>query len=573
MPAKSQPVKKDGTWSWRKQVRGHQLYVGGHPTKAAAEAAMQKELKLYGGPQPPFGKGPFKTTLAEALFAFAPRHLRRLKGARQECQRINRYLRLAGLPTFELEPLQAAQEVELTEAEERLDAMETDRRRGYRAKRKVSAANPAESDQGPSDATAAPQNGQPAKAKPRRKVQVYFKVKAVPPAPNQERPIPKCLRAHRASQEAATEGSDKMRRILAHTTMAEVSRHQMQELVDQMTAEVAAATVGLERALLRRLFNYARVVWHWTEPYDNPATQLEMPVIDNVRDRTMSVDEEALMDEALRSCRDQRIGPLTKLLTETAMRTSEPLLHALWKDVNWDARLLRLKDGKNKSRYVPLSERAVQALRELQALSDGKPDSPVATLTYEALKASWIRTCVRAGLEDLQLYDLRRTGATRVALEFGNIFLVQALTGHKTIQMAMRYTKTGARDLVNAWNTKKAREQAMADLAGRGHKADQSAPIAAQVEPATLSSAAPTAATGQVAPMTNPLTNPIPNPMTAAMPSGWAVQSWSMPSYGFSLKPSAPAVPAAPVEPPAPPAAESLPSNVIEGHFTRRRTA
>ncbi len=75
MPAESKPVKKDGTWSWRKQVRGHQLYVSGHPTKAAAEAAMQKELKLYGGPQPPFGKGPFKTTVAEALFAFAKRHL------------------------------------------------------------------------------------------------------------------------------------------------------------------------------------------------------------------------------------------------------------------------------------------------------------------------------------------------------------------------------------------------------------------------------------------------------------------------------------------------------------------
>lgn len=565
MPAESKPVKKDGTWSWRKQVRGHQLYVSGHPTKAAAEAAMQKELKLYGGPQPPFGKGPFKTTVAEALFAFAKRHLPRLKGARQECQRINRYLRLAGLPTYELEPVQTVQVIELTEAEERLEAMETDRRRGYRSKRQRSAANSSEAEQGPSDATVSAKNGPSTNAKPRRKVPVYFTVKVVPPAPNQERPIPKCLRTHRANQEAATEGSDKMRRILAHTKMAEVSRYQMQELVDEMTAEVAAATVGLERALLRRLFNYARVVWHWTEPYDNPATQLDMPVIDNVRDRTMSVDEEALMDEALRACRNQLIAPLTKLLTETAMRTSEPLLHALWRDVDWEGRLLRLKDSKNKSRYVPLSARAVQALRELHALSDGKPESPVAAMTYEALKGAWTKACERAGLEDLQLYDLRRTGATRVALEFGNIFLVQALTGHKTIQMAMRYTKTGAKDLVNAWNTKEAREQALADLAGRG---DKSAQIAAQVGPAALSSAAPAAATGVVPPMTSP----IPNPMTAAMPSGWAVQSWSMPSYGFSLKAAVPAMPAAPAAPPPAPAPEPLPSNVIEGDFTRRRT-
>ena len=550
MPAEAKPYLEGSTWSMRKTVRGEPLYVSGKSSAKEAKAAMALMVKQFGGPTRPFAKGPFKTTLGEALHSFALKHLPRLKGAPQECRRINRYMRLAGLPTFEVTKLQTPKEVELTDVEQRLDDMETDRRRGYRSSRKAEKADKAKGSKA----------GQEVK---RKTVNLYYAVKVIPPAPESARRIPNGLHEHRAAQAANTERSDEMRRILANTKMAEVTRYQLQDLVNRMEHESSASTIHLERALLRRFFNYARVCWHWTAPEENPATQLDMPKLDNERNRTMSVDEEALMEEALRECRDQRMAPLAKLLTETAMRTSEPLLHAAWRDVDFESRVLRLTDAKTKSRNVPLSARAVEALRELQALSDGQPDSPVAALTYEALKAAWTRACERAGIEDLQLYDLRRTGATRVALKFGNIFLVQALTGHKTLQMVMRYTKTGARDLVKAWDDLAAQEQAAAD---------KSAQIAAQVAPATLSGVAPTSGTAGAV-------QQLPNPLTASMPAGWAVQSWAMPNYSIAVRPTVPVGAAAPsVQAPAPapaqpPTPAPLPSNVVEGNFARRRTA
>ena len=52
-----------------------------------------------------------------------------------------------------------------------------------------------------------------------------------------------------------------------------------------------AATIGLERAMLRRLFSYAQKNWLWIAPARNLAAGLNLPPIDNVRTRIISNDE------------------------------------------------------------------------------------------------------------------------------------------------------------------------------------------------------------------------------------------------------------------------------------------
>lgn len=47
------------------------------------------------------------------------------------------------------------------------------------------------------------------------------------------------------------------------------------------------------------------------------------------------------------------------------------------------------------------------------------------------------------------MHDLRRTAATRMAMKTGNVLLVKALTGHKTMSMMERYINVGADDVVN----------------------------------------------------------------------------------------------------------------------------
>ena len=193
------------------------------------------------------------------------------------------------------------------------------------------------------------------------------------------------------------------------------------------------------------MFNYAFNTWAWASLKDNPATGLEMPPVANERKRMMSHDEQGLLDAALLECRNTLVAPVLTLLVETAMRASEPLEHARWGDVDWARRVLCLSDGKGGKRDVALSPAALQVLQDLQP---GEPDQRIVSISYNALKKGMERACERAGIKNLHVHDLRRTAATRLALKTGNLFLVKALTGHKTDKMAARYMQVGADDVV-----------------------------------------------------------------------------------------------------------------------------
>ena len=221
----------------------------------------------------------------------------------------------------------------------------------------------------------------------------------------------------------------------------------MQNYMNAMRDEdVAPATMKLEQSLWKVLFNYACTTWGWASLKDNPATRLEMPAVDNERKRMMSHAEQTLLDAALLDCRNALVAPVVTLLRETAMRASEPLEHACWGDVNWERRVLCLRDAKAGSRDVPLSPVALQVLQDL---GPGRPDERIVKISYDALKKGMERACERAGIKNLHLHDLRRTAATRLALKTGNLFLVKALTGHKTDAMAARYMQVGADDVVS----------------------------------------------------------------------------------------------------------------------------
>src|SRR5882672_361685 len=96
------------TWSMRRRLSGHDIYVRGHKSKAAAAKAMAEEVGKLDKRGVPLGLGPHKTCVAQALQDYGRRRLRFKKGARQEADRINRYLRAAGLDTLKITPWEAA---------------------------------------------------------------------------------------------------------------------------------------------------------------------------------------------------------------------------------------------------------------------------------------------------------------------------------------------------------------------------------------------------------------------------------------------------------------------------------
>lgn len=257
----------NGNWSVRMRRAGQDIYVSGCRTKGEAEKAARERLAVIEKKGAPKGKGPERTTLAAALQAFGMAHLPRLKGAEQEARRLNVYLRHAGIETLELKKL-----------------------------------------------------GPDSLAKAR-----YFDVSLAPA--NAARVIPQGLGAHRKKLMTQSANADRVRAVLSTQMVSDISRQDLQDLVDAMVKEgKEAATVGLERALLRRFFNFARSQWNWQLP-DNPATALIMPTIDNEIGRALTEDEQARIEEAMESCRNKLAKPVMTLLRECC--SSAPKADAL----------------------------------------------------------------------------------------------------------------------------------------------------------------------------------------------------------------------------------------------------
>lgn len=390
----AKPYKEGRGWAIRSRYKGEDIYLCGYSTAAAATKAAEAEKQAIDK----FGKatrlGPHRTCLAVAFMDYARERLPFLKGARQDAQRINNYLRACDLPVIHLE-----------------------------------------------EATTEPDSNSVR----------YFDVSFVEEG---DRNIPGSLQAHRAAQVEKGEASTKQRKRIARLMVADVTRHHLQTFINAMKADgFAPASIGLERAELRRLFNYAKNSWSWSEPATNPATKLDMPKIDNARDRVLTNKEWKLITSALDGYGNPYVIPAIALLLQTAMRSSEPLIRATWANVDWERCILHLSTAKGGKRDVPLNPEAIESLRLLRekAEIDGCAGlaSRILPTTYEALKKAWSTACKAAGVEGVKIHDLRHTAATRYALEYnGNIPVLKVITGHKTDSMLMRYIHIKASDVV-----------------------------------------------------------------------------------------------------------------------------
>lgn len=396
----AKPYKEGSTWSYRVRVRGQDIYRSGFKTAARAKEDMERvRQELTQGPAQS-GLGPHRTSLGVAFADYARQRLPYLKGANQDARRINRYLRALRLPVIEL------QRIDLDKAGQR----------------------------------------------------VYWEVAFVEEC---GRAIPNSLVTHRADQATGSAGSDKQRTRLAMMNMSDVTTHHIQAYLDALRAEgKKSATVHLERAELRRLFRHASAVWKWRHVGGNPAgADLDMPELDAGRDRVLTNEEWERVSAALLDYGNPYVAPLACLMLETAMRSCEPLTSLRWRDIDWSRRVLELPDAKTGRRLVPLSPGAICILGELaerakeaakkKGAEPYSPDQRVFPTTYEAVKKAWSRACKAAEVEGVRLHDLRHTSATRYALEYkGNLPVIMLITGHKTVEMTMRYINLKADDVV-----------------------------------------------------------------------------------------------------------------------------
>ena len=374
-------------WSARVRLKGKSAYEGGFARKEDANNWARKMETAFCEKKTPKGMG-LKTPLALALRSYVFDEVIYHKGCKPELARINPYLESVDLPLLE--------------------------------------------------ATAVPIDAE-------KDVPVLF---SVVERPASERKLPRTFEDYRAARLEKRPRTALQRKRLAAMAVGDIAVSDIKELKNAMVKDqFSRSSINNELSILSAFFTYAFEVWEWS-PLDNPCSAVKRPQVNNKRNRVLSASEQVLLASSLNECTNPYVAPFVWFAIETAMRKSEILLTARWKDVNWERRVLCLGDAKNGGREVPLTKAAVALLESLPRFDT---DGLIFPVTANAIDSAWERACSRAGITNLRIHDLRHTAATRHAKRLnGDIFLLQLITGHKTLSMLHRYVNQTVDDAVVA---------------------------------------------------------------------------------------------------------------------------
>jgi integrase len=158
------------------------------------------------------------------------------------------------------------------------------------------------------------------------------------------------------------------------------------------------------------------------------------------RVRYLSTGEEAALRRVIRrNCAARELE--LDLALNTGIRRGA-LYRLRWEDVDEVSRTARVV-SKGGAYHLPLNAAAMEALRKLRRLPDPL-GYVLATRTRGERPRDgrhWFEDAIKeAGIKNFRYHDLRHTFASRLVMAGVDIRTVQALMGHRTIQMTLRYS-------------------------------------------------------------------------------------------------------------------------------------
>jgi len=212
------------------------------------------------------------------------------------------------------------------------------------------------------------------------------------------------------------------------------------------TELLSSATIHGHVRTLRAFFNWL-VVEGLAQ--NNPAKDLKPPKVSRKVVSTLS-DEEigAILNTFSISPSDARNQTLFMLLIDTGLRISE-LVNLKMDDVHMDEGYLKVMGKGKKERIVPIGNNAQRALQRYLFRFRPKPTNPVTNnvflsissqpLTENSMKLMFTRLAKRSGVCRLHAHLCRHTFATRFLINGGDVFSLQQILGHSTLEMVRHY--------------------------------------------------------------------------------------------------------------------------------------
>ena len=139
-----------------------------------------------------------------------------------------------------------------------------------------------------------------------------------------------------------------------------------------------------------------------------------------------------------------QMAVIARFLLATGRRLGE-VLKLEWSDIDGKRMLLR-GTKTDDDQLAPLSAEARAILDEWRAHS---PGPAVFAVQRHSVSQAWRRACMRAGVVDLRLHDLRHECASRLADAGYSILEIQAVTGHRDLRSLRRYTHVDVEKLAD----------------------------------------------------------------------------------------------------------------------------
>lgn len=208
---------------------------------------------------------------------------------------------------------------------------------------------------------------------------------------------------------------------------------------------VKPATCRIQLAFMSRFFRFAKRGLLIDIP--NPVSDIALPKPDKSSDKVISAGELRQLLNKL----SPTMALIVELAYETAMRRSE-ILKLTTHCLHLDERIADVIDGKNGTRSVPLTIRAVELLKEAQrlALADRAHKGRLFTVTPHSVSQAVRLARNKAGLDNsVRLHQLRHTRITNVAKKGFNNAQIMIVSGHRDTRSVARYSHLNAKDVLH----------------------------------------------------------------------------------------------------------------------------
>ena len=210
---------------------------------------------------------------------------------------------------------------------------------------------------------------------------------------------------------------------------------------------LSSASVHAHVRTLRAFFN-----WLVMEGLikNNPAQELKLPKVSKKVISVLSDQEiETILNTlSLTNSSEARNRTVFMVLLDSGLRIGE-LVNLHMGDTHIDEGFLKVMGKGKKERIVPIGRNAQKALQRYLFRYRVTPTLPItknvflsihgAPMTDNSMKLIFARLAQRSGVKRLHAHLCRHTFATMFLINGGDVFTLQQILGHSTLEMVQRY--------------------------------------------------------------------------------------------------------------------------------------